>query len=143
MYSNLMLIIPSRLFKALFPFSYTLTGGILLSTENLPTVRFSLSSNDLNMLKSMTGLFTSINNTFLYFSANLIKDMNENFIEFIYPLMPSNILSDSTPPELEIFDLLDFNKRTVTLIFTEPVNVVAVNFTKIYLQVVTHYIMLF
>ena len=108
-----------------------------MSTENLPVIRFSLSYNDLNLLKSMDGLFTSINRTFLSYSVNLIKDMNENFVKFSDSLVPSNIFPDITPPELQIFDTLDFNGRIIILIFTEPVNITTVNFTKISLQVFT------
>ena len=107
----------------------------MLSTENLPILQFSLSINDLNQLKSIDQLASSLNNTFLFFSSNLTKDMNENPVNFSGPLSPTRIGIDLTPPRLSSFLELDFNTRVIHLIFTEPVDIFTVNFSKIQLQV--------
>ena len=107
----------------------------MLSAEDLPILQFSLSLNDLNQLKSIDQLASSLNNTFLFFSSDLTKDMNENPVNFSVPLSPTQIGIDLTPPRLSSFLELDFNKRVINLIFTEPVDIVTVNFSKIQLQV--------
>ncbi|KAI6655302.1 General transcription factor II-I repeat domain-containing protein 2A-like [Oopsacas minuta] len=120
--------------KKHFKRSYTLTGGILLSIEDFPVLQFSLIINDLNNLKSTDQLLTYINNTYLFYSSDLTKDMNENPVAFSGPLQPSEIGPDLTPPLLSTFLELDTNKRIITLSFTEPVDIYNVNFSKIQLQ---------
>lgn len=106
---------------------YTLTGGDLLSMEDSTVVRFSLLLEDLNAIKALEiALFDTT--TWLSIQNFTILDQNQQpnvpLINGINAQNVRNYTSDQTPPTLEGF-VLDLNSDTLTLMFSETVNVIS------------------
>ena len=114
---------------------YQLTGGIVES-DNSYIITVILSDTDLDQLKINHELATDINDTYLSLKQFAVQDMFDNYIT---PLLPDdaipadNVISDNIPPELIAFDL-DMDKGTLTLSFTEAVNVDTLNTSVIKIQ---------
>ena len=90
-------------------------------TENAPLVRLLLLKQDLNAIKKLRTLATSHNDTFLAFSLDTIRDMNNNRIEpRLSGKQVRRFTEDTVPPRLESF-VLDLNSGELLLTFTETV----------------------
>ena len=90
-------------------------------TENAPLVRLLLSKQDLNAIKKLRTLAASHNDTFLAFSLDAIRDMNNNRIEpRLSGKQVRRFTEDTVPPRLESF-VLDLNSGELLLTFTETV----------------------
>jgi len=114
---------------------YTLTGGYVV-TFNCPTVTFQLSELDINNIKALSDLATDALNTFLSITKDAISDMNGNPVRDIpetEPLPTDQYTPDIRPPRLIGFGY-DANKGSISLNFTETVNVDTLDFTALTLQ---------
>lgn len=104
--------------------SHTLTGGVLLSEPSAASLQVALTVQDLNAIKALTDLATSVEDTFLSHTPNLTTDsaLNE-----VLPVPSSNaiqvafIIPDHTRPQLLAFSL-DMNEAALRLTYDEPVN---------------------
>ncbi len=109
--------------------SYSLTGGAVI-TPNQPELTLQILTVDLNNIKRITGLATSINNTYIAITSNTITDVNNNPVVVInssYALQASNVIEDITSPNLLSFDL-DFDGDGILwLTFDETILVSSLN----------------
>ena len=114
-------------------YNRVLVGGVVLSPgeggstlgPNDPVILLKLDSGDLNYIKSVMGLTTEVNNTWLSLQPFTIDDMNANPVQeisFTDPLQADNFVEDTVKPELVSFDL-DMNVGQLHLTFTETVDV--------------------
>ena len=104
--------------------SVNLRGGEVVTLINDPLVVIQLSQDDLNLIKSLTDLATSMDDTFISATTQLVADMAGNsFMEIVNTssLGASSFYEDTIKPELKSFDL-DMNTGTVTLYFSESVS---------------------
>uniref|UniRef100_A0A1X7V1F8 Uncharacterized protein n=1 Tax=Amphimedon queenslandica TaxID=400682 RepID=A0A1X7V1F8_AMPQE len=114
---------------------YPLTNGSTPSGDGLQVI-IMLSSYDLNSIKSFSSLFVSANTSYVSFSSDAFQDMSGNPV---VPRPPENPLEassfddDTTRPYLTQFQL-DMDTGTVTLIFTETVNISSIDFSTIRLS---------
>ena len=105
--------------------TYTLTNTSSVASQlNLPTVTIILSTTDLNRIKQLATLYTSVNNSYLYLSSHAVADTSGNLNTAILPPQAIRALlftPDKTLPVFVGFDL-DMNMGTFTLTFSETVN---------------------
>ena len=114
--------------------NYTLTGG-----ENLPIdiksteLRINLTFNDRNEIKRLEELATSMLDTYISITSNLVKDANMNPVYVTTVAQVNFFTPDKKSPQLLYFDL-NMNMRYLTLVFSETVDVETLNITQISLQ---------
>ena len=111
----------------------------LENVENLPIfyeITTKLTVIELNELKRISDLATSVNDTFISIKYNAITDTNNNELLPIYSnesLKASPVVPDNTQPELEYY-YLDLNKGLLELTFDETVRSSSLNVTQITFQ---------
>ena len=106
------------------------------TSEDGVTIVIDLHATDLNEVKRLPALASTINNTYLTLSSSAINDMNSNAVVEIsinQGLRALALLPDVTQPELLEFDL-DLDSGEVTLLFSETVNASSLNIVSITLQ---------
>ena len=105
--------------------SYQLTGGSVLSSDGA-IVRIALSADDVNGLQSRPSLGNDEGDTWITVSSNTALDLSYqgNRAQTV-TLQSSFVVPDEVPPVLSSFDL-NFNDNTLTLVFSEPINVSSV-----------------
>ena len=77
-------------------------------SDDDPVVIVHLGELDLNEIKRLTNLATSMSNTFISFTTATVQDMNENFVRAIISstaVMITNLIPDVIPPSLRRFNL--------------------------------------
>ena len=107
---------------------FTLTGGSVVSVS-FTEMMLRLTTNDANVLRQMQGLATSVADTYLAVTSNIIQDYNGNSL---VPILPSAALratqfTADTPPEAVSFPVFDLNTEMLSISFSEPVNASSVN----------------
>jgi len=116
---------------------YTLTGGLPTPTITGVTITISLTKFDLDNIKSLTMLATTLNDTYLYLTDITVYDMNRN------PIIPINstdaqqavsLDADMTPPVVVQYCLDMDGSPYLELTFSETVNVSSLNPSLISLQ---------
>ena len=115
---------------------YQLTGGTPVNNTNGYDTTLRLINRDLNELKRRTGLTTSENDTFISLRAEFIRDVAGQSVEAIITsngLQAADFTPDTTPPTLDQF-FFNVNDGTITLSFSETVNISSLNATAITLQ---------
>ena len=114
---------------------YTLTGEDGVHSDDY-IINVQLTITDLNALKYLTQVATSLNTTYLSFSDSLVKDMHDNSV---VPLPNGEAIrvgcftEDITRPELTYFHL-DMDKGLLHLTFSETINLDSFDVTQITLQ---------
>ena len=102
--------------------SYTLRSSTLeVGSEDAPEVVISLSSGDLNQIKSRPSLATNSSNAYLSILSNTIQDMVGLNVESVFPTSASPVRTftpDTTGPSITIFSI-DMNTGILTLTFNE------------------------
>lgn len=108
-----------------------------LNTEN-PVMH--LSSEQFNLVKYHTNFGVNSSNTFLIVEPYLAVDTSEAQNRYqgldatiFHARSVSNLTADSTPPDL-VSATLDLTSRTLTLIFTEIIDVNSIVMSEIFLQ---------
>ena len=104
--------------------NYTLTGGTLLNSDN-PILYLKLTKTDLDNVKAIIDLVSDSTNSYMSFSEMLVRDMSNNLVTEVdeySPLLAMPFTEDSVPPTLSYFNL-DLDNNTITLEFSETVNV--------------------
>ena len=104
--------------------TYTLTNVSISLGENSPIIVIRLGLFDLNELKRMPYLATSVENAFIHFTNYTVSDTFGNAvvpIDEYDKLQVTNVTNDNINPVLEGFEL-DMNTGVLTLSFSETVN---------------------
>lgn len=121
--------------------SWTLTPGrypqfsSTLSADD-PVITVLIGRDDLNEIKRLIDLATSVSNTYIVLSSDTIMDMNNNElteIDSTDALQATSVLPDITPPILERFDL-NLNTGVLRLTFNETVESMSLLPTGVILQ---------
>ena len=115
--------------------SYTLTTGLAevndsVNSDHDVVVKLYISTSDLNGIKSLTSLATEQFNTRLFYEADTIRDAANNSLaqrSATSPLISSEFTGDTTDPEL-LYYTVDLNNGTISLTFTETVDVESIHF---------------
>lgn len=106
--------------------SYTLSDGVVLSLEDSTVITFRLVTEDLNAIKSQQIALTA-DSTWLTLDEVFILDQNmqpvQPILNGINALRVREYTRDRVAPTLDRF-ILDLNADTLTLLFSETVNVV-------------------
>lgn len=104
-----------------------------LSSFNSPVLSIHLSHFDLNTIKALTELATNDADTFLSITTTAVRDMVGNYVEDVnvsQPLEVTNYTTDTTRPQLRGFSF-DLDAGSLTLTFTETVNVSSLDVTQL------------
>lgn len=112
-----------------------LTGGAV-SNVSSPVILVTLLPTDLNLIKSHTSLATTVNNTYITATSQVVSDMFSNPLTPISTtnaLKATQLIADKTQPTLQAFDL-DMNTGVITFSFSESVNASTFNPTQATLQ---------
>lgn len=111
---------------------YSLNSSVSLSGPAAHVI-IQLSGDDLNGIKRIPELGSSVNFTFLSVGASAVVDMNGNRMAPISSseaLAVAFLIPDFTPPELVSFSL-DIGSGVLTLTFSETVDAASFNFSGI------------
>ena len=115
--------------------SHSLIGGTRITMDNSPVITFRLLVPDLTSIKANLELATGVSDSWISFSRSLITDTNGNDV---FPrensslvLVATNYTADIASPTLTQFEEFDFTLKTVTLLFSEPVNETSLDFSGI------------
>ena len=112
----------------------TLSSGVNGSTSSdidSTEIIVYLGADDLNEIKRLTDLGTSVTNSYLVFTDEAVRDMNTNQVEPVAssdPVRVSLYMADVISPDLVAFNL-DVNLGLLTLEFSETVNAASLNVT--------------
>jgi len=107
--------------------THKLTGGKIVETSDETTLTIEITPGDLNKIKENTNLCSTRQNCHLAAAAGMFKDFADNGLVATADeeyMRPNTFTPDTTKPELEKVDI-DMNKATVTLSFSETVDVSA------------------
>ena len=119
--------------------SRTLTEGVngsYTSNTDGTEITIYLGSNDLNEIKRLLDLGTSVTDSYLSFSSYAIRDMNGNRViprTSTNPIRVSLYTEDGIRPTLAAFNL-DINRGLLSLEFSETVNAASLNVSGITLH---------
>jgi len=111
--------------------SYMLTGGDM-SLRNFTDVTVTLLPEDLNAIKSLLTLGTSVSDTYLSLTPYLLEDMNGNLVVDISAESAQqayDVIPDITGPELLSFNL-NLTSDILSLSFSETVSASSFNFNQ-------------
>ena len=114
----------------------TLTSYSSISQENSTLLTLQFDHDDLNVLKAITQIATSPNDTFLSHTSTLITDMSGNFITPILYTRAQQVESyipDSVPIQLTEYNF-DLNTGCLSLSFSETLNIYPTNLTSLVFQ---------
>ena len=95
-----------------------------------------LDTFDLIEIKTIDGLATNENNTYLTMGAHAIKDHREKDVLAITDgngLKATDVIRDNTPPEISGFEF-DMNTGIISITFTDTIQLTGFNVTEITLQ---------
>ena len=115
--------------------AYSLTGGNI-SRPFDPLVTIQLTDFDLNNIKRLFRLATSMEDTYVSFPPSLITDMNNNSVVSVSPLNAQQVrsyMADLIPPILTGFSL-NLDTEVLLLNFSETVNVDSFNLSNVFIQ---------
>ena len=112
--------------------SHQLSGG-KSSSSNGKQVIITLRAHDLNVIKSLTDLFTSPNSSFLSLSEGAIYDMVYNPSAVVEGFPITTFFNDTGEPALVNF-AIDMNSGELILTFSETVDVSSFDITLFGLQ---------
>ena len=115
--------------------SHRLTGGEYI-TDDLVTYTVYFTEDDLNEIKRKLPLLRSMDSTHISITMDLVVDMNDNVnipISASSALIADFFLDDFNQPILVSFDM-DMNTGTLTLHFSETVDISSLHFEGISLQ---------
>ncbi|KAL5489590.1 hypothetical protein EMCRGX_G018700 [Ephydatia muelleri] len=116
--------------------NYTLTGGTQ-SPTNSTNVVLTLIDLDLNAIKALLTLGTSVNNTYLSITISFIRDMSGNTVVPITTaaaLQAQNVILDTAGPQLLAFGI-NMSSNVISLTFSETVSAGTFNPTNLTLYV--------
>ena len=103
---------------------------------NDPVLKLNLSQYDINVIRSISDLATSLDNTFIAISSDTLTDTSSNQVESIPQddaLQAGAVDIDVANPVLLSFDF-DVDSGLLTLVFDEYVNITSLDVTEILLM---------
>ena len=106
------------------------------STTNSSVMVVTLAKTDLDAIKAITDLATTLSDTFLTADSFAVRDMNDNLLTEITSdaaVQASMYTQDTTPPQLESFSL-NLSSEEIVLTFSETVQVSSLDPTQITIQ---------
>ena len=115
--------------------NYTLTGGEVSESYD-PLITIRLTTFDLNNIKQLIYLATSVDDTYIAFPSSALTDVNNNSVIEVTEgaaKQAEEYIRDSTPPQLVRWHL-DLDADTLILVFDETVSVVSLNVSLLTLQ---------
>ena len=89
--------------------------------EDALIIQVWITKEDLDEIKRIEEIATSVNDSYLSFGPELVHDMNFNTIMASAGLQVDSFVEDTTPPELISYDL-DMNSDLLRLTFSETVD---------------------
>ena len=110
---------------------FTLTGGSAVAVS-FTEIMLVLSTDDANALRRMQGLATSVVDTYLALTSDIILDYNGNPVLPISPsaaFQATQFIAD-TPPEAVSFPVFDLDTGMFSISFSEPVDASSANITQ-------------
>ena len=111
-------------------------NGSFAITADGTEVTIFLGSNDLNEIKRISNLATSVNDAYLVFTSDAIRDMNSNPVisrPATNPIRIGLYSQDTINPVLSAFNI-DVNQGLLTLEFSETVNSASLDVSRITLH---------
>ena len=114
----------------------TLTTASMTVGPHSTVLNVTFGLEDLNALKDRVDLATTVNDTYLSFAPQALADMAGNLINgrpTSNALQATSVIPDITEPTLDQFTL-NLEDATITLYFSETVDVASFNVTEISLQ---------
>ena len=124
-----------RVFNINTTANLTLSGGNTSSSDG-KLIIVNIPITDLNSIKGLPLLLSSVNNSFITITSSLCQDIAGNEVVEIassFSLIASNFIRDNVKPRLVSWGL-DMNTGILDLTFSETVNFSSVNFSGIGLQ---------
>ena len=112
-----------------------LTGGNTPSSDGVDTI-VNLTQRDLNEIKRIESLLVNESTSYLVLLPKTIKDMNGNPVVAVpngKAFKASSFINDTTRPSLRQFDL-DMNRGSMTMRFSETMDISTVDFTGFTMQ---------
>jgi hypothetical protein len=100
-----------------------LSTSIVLETENLPEIMFSLSEADFNAIAIRDDVGIQVNNTYVSIEPGLVLDMSRNLVKGLAleeAVMAASVVLDSHPPTLRSFEI-NMDSQLLVLTFSEVV----------------------
>ena len=109
-------------------------NGMAYRSADGLVINWSMAIPDLNLLKSVEELFTSVSYSYLTYDY-LVEDVSGNGIsrrvDGENALLSAEFVPDTTRPRLEAFSAFNLDNWTLTLQFDEPVNLSSVRLEEI------------
>ena len=109
-------------------------GKSYRSTDGLQ-VNWTMTKGDLNLLKSYELVFASLESSYLTYNNTTIADVSLVGLvprrDGVDALLSTAFIPDTTRPELEGFIAFNLNNGSMTLQFSEPINISAINVSNI------------
>lgn len=109
-------------------------GMAYRSTDGLK-VNWTMTKGDLNLLKSYELVFESFDSSYLTYNSTTIADVSlvglQPRMDGVDALQTMAFAPDVTQPELEGFIAFNLNNGSMTLQFSEPINISAINISNI------------
>ena len=108
---------------------FTFTESSRVSSPSMPVITIAIGLEDLNRIKQLLELATSINNTYISIEPYLVRDVFGSQVVAInssVALMADDLIEDQTNPELQAFNL-DLDYQILMLYFSETVNKTSLN----------------
>ena len=112
--------------------NYSLTSYQSLALDGT-ILTVEISPEDYDALNTDNNLVTSLNDTFLSVTANAITDFANNQLVPVVGLQAVSFIPDTSPPSLELFEF-NLNTGTLTLQFTETIDIASFEVTDVTLQ---------
>ena len=117
----------------------SISGDINMATRLLPSViglqvNDTMITCDLGMrFRHILDFVLNVSNYFLYYNSSgmteyLIQDSHGMVYENTMGILATEVVSDSNPPALISFELLDLNEGQLVLSFSQPINVTTLTF---------------
>lgn len=116
--------------------SVRLTGQSSTNSSNGYLVTIDIGTEDLNAITYDTSLATSINNTYVIFSSDVVRDLQLRDampISDDFGVQATAYIKDNTPPKLDSF-ILDLDSGELALSFSETVRTSSLDVCGIVLQ---------
>ena len=113
--------------------TYTLKSALVDFEQSSPVTVVNFTSGELNEVKSIQGLLTSRENTFISLSSSFVADLAGNEIAVESGLQAAEFITDTTSPELLMYSL-DMDTGVLMLNFSETVNVTTLNLAEFVIQ---------
>ena len=110
--SNDTVVLPSE--------THVLSGGAIAGGPN-DIVDLQLSSLDLNTLKSLADVATSINDTYLSITLLFIDDMSDNDVDPVTKMQAGDYVADTVSPDLLSYTF-NLSSGVLEMVFSEYVN---------------------